>query len=393
MKVAFVTDMHFGYKRFEQDAYSQGREAILAAAQEADLLILGGDNFDVPLPKMETLAEVTKILREALEIFHSRGIAGVPIFAIHGNHDRRARGFVHPTDLLSQGGFCQNFHNQTLLFERNDEKVAISGMGSVPEDMASEALKQIACKPVQGAFNIFVLHQSFQEFDISHNEQYISFDDLPAGYDLYLCGHVHQKNLETRVLNPGSTVVTQLREDEAGQRGWLLYDTMTKTAEFKPIKSRELFHKILQFDKAKPDEIRQRVAEQVKEALAAQPNRLIKIVIKGTLAEGFKTSNLSLPSFPDNVFVDNSLNSENLRERIAQIKLAREKKQSSKELGMQILRKKLEGTSYSLGDAEKLFEQLLDGSALPQIKERRKISYFFFLGTLRSPLFTSTETP
>ncbi|MBM3229732.1 hypothetical protein FJZ26_04840 [Candidatus Parvarchaeota archaeon] len=370
MKIAFVTDTHFGYRRFEQDAYSQGREAILAAAREADLLILGGDNFDTPLPRMETLAEVTKILREALEIFRSRGIAGVPIYAIHGNHDRRAKGFVHPTDLLCQGGFCQNFHNQTLLCGRNGEKVAISGMGSVPEDMAGEALKQIACKPAQGAFNVFVVHQSFQEFDRMKNEQYISFDDLPSGYDLYLCGHVHQKNLETKVLNPGSTVVTQLREDEAGQRGWLLYDTATKKADFRPIKSRELFHRVLQFENAKPDDMRAKVAEEVRLALASQPNPLIKIVIKGTLAEGFKSSDLSLPSFGDNVFVDNSLNSENLRERIAQIKLAREKKVSAKEMGMQILRKKLEGTSYSLGDAEKLFEQLLDGSAFPQIKEK-----------------------
>jgi hypothetical protein len=39
MKVAFVTDTHFGYRRFEPDALSQGREAILAAAREADLLI------------------------------------------------------------------------------------------------------------------------------------------------------------------------------------------------------------------------------------------------------------------------------------------------------------------------------------------------------------------
>ena len=71
MKVAFVTDMHFGYRRFESDAHKQGREAILSAAREADVLILGGDNFDTSLPRMETLAEVTTILCEALAIFRS----------------------------------------------------------------------------------------------------------------------------------------------------------------------------------------------------------------------------------------------------------------------------------------------------------------------------------
>ncbi|HIH19315.1 TPA: DNA repair exonuclease [Candidatus Micrarchaeota archaeon] len=370
MKAAFITDTHFGYRRFESDALSQGGEAILAAARESDLLILGGDNFDTPLPRMETLAEVTKILRQALEIFHTRGIIGVPIFAIHGNHDRRAKGYVHPTELLAQGGFVRNFHNQTIVYELNGEKVAVSGMGSVPEDLAREGLKSIACKPVQGAFNIFVLHQSFQEFDVSRNEQYISFDDLPEGYDLYLCGHVHKQNLSGKVKNPGSTVVTQLREDEIGQRGWLLIDTKAKIQEFRPIKSRELYHKVIEFEGATPDEFRQRIIAEVNSARASSASSLVKIVAKGSLAPGFHPSDFRLPEFGENVFLDNSIGSESLRERIAKIKLTREQKRGTKELAMQILRKKLEGTAYSLGDPEKVFESLLDGSFLKGARER-----------------------
>ncbi|MCX6773032.1 MAG: metallophosphoesterase family protein [Candidatus Micrarchaeota archaeon] len=367
MKIAFVTDMHFGYRRFEEDASSQGREAILAAAAEADLIILGGDNFDTPLPRMETIAEVTGILREAQSLLAARG-AHNAIFGIHGNHDRRAKGFVHPTDLLAQGGFLQNFHNKTLTYEHRGHKVAISGMGSVPEDMAVESLKHITCRPVSGAFNVFVVHQSFQEFERIKHEDYLTFDDLPDGYDLYLCGHVHQPSLTGKVLNPGSTVVTQLREDEAGQRGWLLYDTHSKKAEFKPIKSRELAHKVLEFNLAKPDEIRAAVEAEVRKL--KKGNNLVKIVVKGTLAQGFHSSDLRLQEFGDEVFIDNSLNSENLRERIEQIKQAREKKTSVREQGMAILRKKLEGTSYALDDPEKVFEELLAGTFLPAIKEK-----------------------
>ena len=332
MKIAFVTDTHFGYRRFEQDALSQGREAILSAARQADLLILGGDNFDTPLPRMETLAEVTKILREALEIFHSRGIAGTPIFAIHGNHDRRAKGFVHPTELLAQGGFAVNFHNKTVLYERNGERIAVSGMGSVPEDMAAEALLQIACKPVAGVFNLFVLHQSFQESDRSGNEELITFDDLPDGYDLYLCGHVHQPSLKGKVLNPGSTVVTQLREDEAGQRGWLLYDTQAREARFMPVKSRQLRYSVLEVKEARPEEIREAVEREAKRLLSSDesPLPLVKIVVKGTLAPGFHAADLRLPELGDSVFLENGLNTEGLKDRIAQIKLAREKKLSSR---------------------------------------------------------------
>jgi DNA repair exonuclease SbcCD nuclease subunit len=218
MKIGFVTDMHFGYRRFEQDAYNQGREAILSAARQSDLIILGGDNFDTPLPRMETLAQATGILREALAIMHARGAEGVPIFAIHGNHDRRPKGFVHPTELLARGGFLENAHNKTLIFEKGGQKVAVSGMGSVPEDLAVSAIQSLQCRPVQGAFNILVVHQTFQEYEKIPHDNYLSFEDLPKGFDLYLCGHVHQPNLKGQVLNPGSTVVTQLRHDEAGER-------------------------------------------------------------------------------------------------------------------------------------------------------------------------------
>ena len=379
MKVAFVTDTHFGYRRFEQDAHNQGREAILSAAREADLLILGGDNFDTSLPRMETLAEVTTILCEALAIFHSRGIAGTPIYAIHGNHDRRAKGFVHPTELLAQAGLLQNFHNRTLLHGHGGENVAISGMGSVPEDLAKSALTSIACKPVAGTFNIFVLHQSFQEFDISGNETFITFDDLPGGYDLYLCGHVHQPALTGKVLNPGSTVVTQMRKDEVGQRGWLMYDTNARKHEFKPVVSRQLFHSVLTFDGAKPEDIRAAVEKEAARLHAAAlksapgaPLPLIKIVVKGTLAKGLGISDLSLPHLGENVFLENGMNSENLKERIAQIKLSREKKLSARQQGMEILRKKLEGTGFSLGEPEDVFEALLAGNGkfLAGVKEK-----------------------
>ncbi|MCX6770889.1 MAG: metallophosphoesterase [Candidatus Micrarchaeota archaeon] len=376
MKVAFVTDTHFGYRRFEADAHRQGRDAILSAAREADALILGGDNFDTSLPRMETLAEVTTILSEALAIFRSRGISGVPIYAIHGNHDRRARGFVHPTELLAQAGLLVNFHNRTLLHERGGEKIAISGMGSVPEDYAKAAISQIACKPLPGAFNIFVLHQSFQEFDVSGNDTFITFDDLPGGFDLYLCGHVHQPALTGKVLNPGSTVVTQMRKDEVGQRGWLLYDTAARKGEFKPVDSRQLFYSILAFDVAKPDDIRAAVEKEASRLAATAPKGgpepLIKIVVKGTLAKGLGTADLSLPHLGDNIFVENGMNSENLRERIAQIKLSREKKLSARQQGMEILRKKLEGAHFTLGDPEQVFEALLEGNGkfLAEIKEK-----------------------
>ncbi|MEM4633818.1 MAG: metallophosphoesterase family protein [Candidatus Anstonellaceae archaeon] len=371
MKIAFVTDTHFGYRRFENDAYEQGKEAILSAARLADVLILGGDNFDTPTPRMETLAEVTKILREAREIFSKRGITSLPILAIHGNHDRRAKGFVHPTELMAHAGFLENIHNRTVVVERGNEKIAVSGMGSIPEDLASEAINQLACRPAIGIFNVFVFHQSLKEFG-AMEESCLTFDDLPKGYDLYLCGHAHKPFLHGKVLNPGSTIVTQLRADETGPRGWLLYDTNEKKAEFRPIKAREFIYKTIKIESgATAEQTRTRIEEEIRkivQASAGKRHPIVKIVIEGSLAAG--SARLKLPQFGEDVFIENKIGSESLKEKLVRIKEAWEKKIGVREIGMRILRKKLEGTSYNLGDPERLFESLIEKTAFDEIKEK-----------------------
>jgi hypothetical protein len=182
---------------------------------------------------------------------------------------------------------------------------------------------------------------------------------------------VHKTHLEGRVLNPGSTVVTQLREDEASQRGWLLYDTAGRKFELVPVESRRFVYRKITFANALPDDIRRRVEEESK-AITAQEGQAVlqKLVLSGTLAAGFGSADLKLPHLGENVFVDNSINSESLRERISQIKLSREKRKSAKELGLAMLRRKLEGTAYSLGDPELVFEQLLEGKMLEEIEKK-----------------------
>jgi DNA repair exonuclease SbcCD nuclease subunit len=363
--------MHFGYRRFEKDAYLQGKEAILSAAKEADVLILGGDNFDSPIPKFETIKEVISILKEAKKIGKENN-TDIPIFSIHGNHDRRAKWLVNPNELLAETGLIINIHNRTEIVEKNGEKIAISGMGYVPDDLAAEAMKQLSCKKIEGAFNIFVLHQSFQEHDISGKEEYLTFDDLPQGFDLYLCGHTHKPNLKGKVLNPGSTVVTQLRENEAGQRGWLLYDTKTREAKFMPIKSRTFIYKNLNFEKATPEQIKIKLLEELNNLLKDYKNEnpIIKIVLRGTMSDGFQASDFQIPNFGENVFIENFINSESLKEKIEQIKKQHEQKIGIKELGIDLLRKNLAKTNYDLWEPDEVFEALLDGSLLSKIKEK-----------------------
>ena len=104
-------------------------------------------------------------------------------------------------------------------------------------------------------------------------------------------------------------------------------------------------------------------------ALAKSPSALVKVVVKGTLAKGFSPSDMRLPAQADGVYFFNQMNFESLKGKIEQIKITRERKLSAQQQGMEILRRKLEGTPYTLGDPERLFESLLEGSALAEIRE------------------------
>ena len=117
MKVAFVSDTHFGYPRFEEDASAQGRAAILDAASHADVLVLGGDIFDHRIPRLETILEVALALQEARQVMEAKNSAGFSplILGIHGTHERRAKDALNPIAMLAQMGLMEDLHNRTVV--------------------------------------------------------------------------------------------------------------------------------------------------------------------------------------------------------------------------------------------------------------------------------------
>jgi len=354
MKIGIVADTHFGYSRFEADALSQGKEAILSAAGNCDALILAGDIFDSRVPKPETLAEVIKVMR------HVR----VPVFAIHGTHERRSKGMVNPIEMLETAGLLRSVHNKAEIFEKNGEKVAISGMGGVPDDLAKEALAAIAPKPLHGAFNIFMLHQSFSEYIFAKSDM-LSLDDLPDGFDLYICGHMHKNSvaLEGKFLIPGSTVITQMRPEETGPKGYYIYDTKSRKPEFVPINSRPFFFKDLKFDKADMEKVRKACSEYINDCIKHSKEKpIIRVKLTGSLASGVASQDLSLSvlSANENAFVqiDNEFEEATLKEKIEKIRNLREKRASVREIGMEMLRERLKENGAKPEDAENLFSAL-----------------------------------
>lgn len=365
MKIAIFSDTHMGYPRFEDDSYIQAERAITDANEKADLILCAGDIFDTKIPKLETL-------KKAIDIFNR---SKAPVFAIFGNHERRAREMTNPVHLLEAGTKMTLLHGNDAIFEKNGEKIQVLGMGSVPEEYAETALKKVVerYRKDANAFGILMVHQSIREL-IPGGEEELSLEYLESlPFDLIINGHIHEtvSKLNGRFLMPGSTVITQLRKEETAPKGYYLYDTKAKKAEFVEIKSRKFFYEKITLDNAGDSEVRKALAEKIEGIRKEFPDAIIAIKVGGKLKGGLTARDISMQEYPD-VYIDNRLDSTDLGTRLEQIREMRDQKLSVREIGLKELLEKTRGKTDF--DGALLFEKLLEGSeeALAYLEECRK---------------------
>ncbi|MDO8554355.1 MAG: DNA repair exonuclease, partial [Candidatus Micrarchaeota archaeon] len=305
MKIAIISDTHLGYARFEEDSLKQAAAAFEDADKKADVIIYAGDVFDTKIPKLETIKKAIEILKQVKK----------PIFAIFGNHERRSRDLTNPVQLIAATGLLKLLHGTQEIFEYKGEKIQIFGLGSIPEELAETALKQVMGKfiPEQNAFKILVLHQSIRELipNATHEISLEYLRELP--FDLVINGHIHERiiKLEGKFIIPGSTVVTQLKKEETASRGYELYDTSSKIHEFVPIACRKFFYEEMKFDNAPMSEVKEIIEKKVLELKRIDDSAIIRIKASGTLREGVNRSDFSVGSY-ENTFIDLHFDNHNL---------------------------------------------------------------------------------
>lgn len=387
MKIGIVSDTHFGYKRWEADALTQARSAMLDSASRCDVLLMPGDLFDAKIPRPETFHDAIKAFQDTInskkwkaQCINKEGAA--PIAAIHGTHELRGRGLVNPIQILQTIGLLTDVHNTTAIYELDGERVAITGLGGVPEDLAAAAIEKAGFAPHPNAFNIFVFHQSVSELMYAGGKSVMSLDDLPKGFDLYVSGHLHkyQTALEGKLIIPGSTVLTQLKEEEAGKKGYVIFDTKTGEHEFVPVKTREFIFRRLNFTGATPSQIQNEVDREFSKILLENhENPIIRIIIEGTLKDGFSPQDVQVrrPEMPGAIIeIDSKLDIASLKEKIEAIRHARQGKMTVAEFGMSILRKQCEEAGFSGMELDDAFAALIDDPAL---------AYDFFMKLEKPP--------
>lgn len=390
MKIAITGDFHFG---FNEDAAEQARKVLLDASTKADAVILAGDLFDTRVPRQETIFESVKVFREcipkpetpakvfALEGNEKREITTPALLAIYGTHERRTKGLVNVIQLLDSAGIMINCHAKKILVEKQAEdgamqKVVVQGLGGLPEEMASKAIGLMDFSPVKDAFNIFVFHQSIREL-IPQDEECLTMAELPNGFDLYVDGHIHWrqeiKEGGKLLLLAGSTVVTQMKQNETHPKGYYLYDTDKNKATFIVVPTRPFVYAELTFNDSKPAEIEEAIRLKLDEINTAHPGQkpLVKLKLRGKLAEGFTPSqvdiHLVLRDYSEKLMlsIDKELGSLALAERIEQLRKLRQEQPSSLDLGLSLLKKRLKELGVTPQELplelEDLFQMLSTG--------------------------------
>ncbi len=301
MKVSIISDTHFGYKWGEErgeDTFENAKEAF-EESLDSDIILLPGDIFDKKIPKQEVLDRAFDVVATAMEgertVESDKDLGmlgdGIPVVAIHGTHERRPSSYTNPIELMAESGHLYHLHNDQVVFEKNGQKVAVHGMSGVPEKYAPRVLKKFSPEPVEDAFNILLLHQSIEGFVYTpEDEDYLTLEDLPEGFDLIVNGHIHWYNTEKfdegddkPLVLPGSTVTTQMRKIEAEKdKGFLELDTENKELDFVPLDSpRDVHYVELEVEGEEWSKVKELAKEKLEDITVPGEKPLVNLKITG----------------------------------------------------------------------------------------------------------------
>ncbi|RLJ02445.1 MAG: hypothetical protein DRP11_02995 [Candidatus Aenigmatarchaeota archaeon] len=398
MRIACISDLHFGFgtgTERENECW-EGAEEAFEKAMTADLVLIAGDIFDTRIPRPEHWGRAMELLSKFktksndVKVLEVRGrgpvpdetLRGIPVLAIHGTHERRSEHITNPVESLERGGFLIHLHTATVVLEIRGERVAVHGMSGVPERYAKDVLLKWNPKPVENAFNIFMLHQSIDPYIYSPLEPpSLKLEDMPEGFDLYVAGHIHWHDL-TEVkgkpfMIPGSTVITQMNKIESKQRkGFYMVDTGGGIDFIELERTRPFIYREIDITGKKPSEITEMIERELG-GIQEERKPLVHLKLQGTLPKGVGRSDLDMSGirkgFSDRMIlkITMGIREEKLEEKLQLLRSIREQKASIEEIGFAILRKNMEELGSKF-EYEKFFEMLVEGETDRVVNELLK---------------------
>jgi DNA repair exonuclease SbcCD nuclease subunit len=383
MRIAMLSDFHIGYERFREDARRQAAEALELASNLADVILIPGDIFDFRNPAPDVIAEAINIFRPLCKkewkarvtSFEGEGRAytDVPIIAIPGTHERRAQNVSDPVDILGLAGLLVDISQAKVVVEKDGEKISVCGLGGIADERFREVVKEMHPRPVEGMFNILMFHQSLYEL-LPFSDDFMRYDELPEGFDLYVNGHIHGR-VEAKIhgkpfLISGSTVLTQLKEKEQEPKGFYVYDTKTGEHRYHNINSRKFILAKVSIEGMEPTEAMEGIREKISALAKGSEMPIIKIDISGRLKAGFKSMDFDtsgiVSSFAKTAIVEiGRPEGDSVDEKdVAKAHSLLLDGTSIRDFGMSLFLERLKHNKYELGiGASELFEILSSDEA------------------------------
>ncbi|MBU0530582.1 MAG: DNA repair exonuclease [Candidatus Aenigmatarchaeota archaeon] len=299
MIISVISDTHLGFASGTERAEDsfQGFEQALEKSMDSDIILLAGDVFDTKVPTTEVMAKTMALLIKPLvkqnptkivdslekDMTHVLPITdrGIPVVALHGNHERRTRDSLNPVQALEKTGFLVHLNANGIILEKDGEMVCVQGLSAIPENYFESSLGEWDPKPKEGCFNILMLHQLFSP--LTYSKLHVNM--LPKGFDLYISGDLHEKKSikheGSTLLVPGSTVATQITKESVNRRGFWRIDTKGGT-EFVELDSRPVHY--LEDEIKSSDELDKKLSELV--------HGETKPVIRVNITDGFSESEI-----------------------------------------------------------------------------------------------------
>ncbi len=229
MRFAHLADTHLGYRQYglferETDFYDVFENVVENIIQEKpDFVIHSGDLFEFSRPPTNALLTVQRNLLKLKD-------AGIPVYAIPGNHDIIMRKNALPPHLLfKELGLRIISPNNPFFIEQG---IFIGGLPYVSKHQSTyllESLKKL--EKVAGDYDkrILVLHQGIDKYLPFEYE--LELAHLPESFHYYAMGHIHNRIIddfgEGKLAYPGSTEIWKF--DELGNyhkngKGFYLVD-------------------------------------------------------------------------------------------------------------------------------------------------------------------------
>lgn len=227
MRFAHLSDTHLGHRQYgiferEQDFYELFEKTIDKIIElDVDFVINSGDLFDYSRPSTDALLSFQKGLLKLNE-------AGIPVYAIAGNHDSILRKDVKPPLTLFKELGLNLITKEDKFYEFED--ILICGAPYEPKSRKSdleECFAELSEISNKYSKSILVLHQGIKE--LLPMEYEIELSDLPENFDYYALGHLHDYHVKEcgngLLVYPGSMELFKYNENyEEYGKGFCVVD-------------------------------------------------------------------------------------------------------------------------------------------------------------------------